>query len=209
MITNVYIDGFNLYYRALKDTPFRWLDLRALSETLFPDDEIQTVCYFTALLDARPRNPAQHRRQLVYLRALGTLPDFQIHYGAFRSGVRRRPLAKPVPGLPSYVSIRNSEEKGSDVNLATRLLVDGFNGEYEQAVILSNDADFAAAMHYVRDGLGLRVTLVNPDARAVSPRVLADAATYVKRLWRSHLRRSLLPDTLADDVGVITKPRGW
>ena len=23
MITNVYIDGFNLYYRALKDTPFR------------------------------------------------------------------------------------------------------------------------------------------------------------------------------------------
>ena len=31
MITNVYIDGFNLYYRALKDTPFRWLDLRKLA----------------------------------------------------------------------------------------------------------------------------------------------------------------------------------
>ena len=27
LITNLYIDGFNLYYRALKDTPFRWLDL--------------------------------------------------------------------------------------------------------------------------------------------------------------------------------------
>ena len=36
MITNLYIDGFNLYYRALKDTPFRWLDLRRLAETLFP-----------------------------------------------------------------------------------------------------------------------------------------------------------------------------
>ena len=209
MITNVYIDGFNLYYRALKDTPFRWLDLRELSRILFPDDDIRTVCYFTAPLETRPANPAQPQRQQAYLRALATLPDFQIHYGAFRSGVRRRPLAEPVEGLPSRVRVRNSEEKGSDVNLATRLLVDGFNGEYEQAVVVSNDADFAAAMRYVRDGLGLRVTLVNPDARAVSPPVLADAATYVKRLWRSHLRRSLLPDTLSDDVGVITKPRGW
>ncbi len=34
MITNVYIDGFNLYYRALKDTPFRWLDLRKLASGL-------------------------------------------------------------------------------------------------------------------------------------------------------------------------------
>ena len=51
LITNVYIDGFNLYYRALKDNPFRWLDLRRLAETLFPQDAINRVCYFTARLD--------------------------------------------------------------------------------------------------------------------------------------------------------------
>ena len=39
--------------------------------------------------------------------------------------------------------------------------------------------------------------------------MLADAATYVKRLWKSHLRRSLLPDTLTDEVGNITRPGGW
>ena len=209
LITNVYVDGFNLYYRALKDTPFRWLDLRKLAEALFPDDSIHKVCYFTALLDARPGNPGPPRRQLVYLRALGTLPHLEVHYGTFRSGVKRRPLAEPVPGLPTRVLVRDSEEKGSDVNLATRLLVDGFNGEYEQAVVVSNDADFAGAMRYVRDGLGLRVTLVNPDARTSSPRDLAAAATYVKRLWRSHLRRSRFPDILRDEVGAITKPPGW
>ena len=64
---------------------------------------------------------------------------------------------------------RDSEEKGSDVNLATRLLVDGFNGEYEQAVVVSNDADFAGAMAYVKDSLGLRVILVNPDPNNSSP----------------------------------------
>ena len=209
LITNVYIDGFNIYYRALKDTPFRWLDLRKLAETLFPRDNIQRVCYFTALLDARPGNPNQPRRQLIYLRALATLPGFDVYYGAFRSGIKRRPLAEPMPGLPTHVLVRDSEEKGSDVNLATRLLVDGFNGEYEQAVVVSNDADFASAMRYVRDDLGLRVTLVNPDPRDASPRELAEAATYVKRLWKSHLRRSQLPNTLTDEVGDITKPVGW
>ena len=209
MITNLYIDGFNLYYRALKDTPFRWLDLRQLAETLFPQDSINRVSYFTARLDVRPSNPGQAQRQLIYLRALATLPGFDSYFGVFRSGVKRRPLAEPVTGLPSYVLVRDSEEKGSDVNLATRLLVDGFNGEYEQAVVVSNDADFAGAMRYVRDDLGLRVTLVNPDPRNSSPRELADAATYVKRLWKSHLRRSQLSDTLTDGIGTITKPAGW
>ena len=74
---------------------------------------------------------------------------------------------------------------------------------------MSNDADFTAAMRYVRDDLGLRVTLVNPDPRNASPRQLADAATYVKRLWKSHLRRSLFPDTLTDGIGTISKPVGW
>ncbi len=209
MITNVYVDGFNLYFRALKDGPCRWLDLRKLSETLFPQDDVRRISYFTARLDARPGNPNQPRRQLIYLRALQTLPGVDIYYGSFRSGIKRRPLAEAIPGLPAYVRVRDSEEKGSDVNLATRLLVDGFTGEYEQAVVVSNDADFAGAMRYVRDGLGLRVTLVNPDSKTPSPAELADSATYVRRLWKSHLRRSQLPEALDDDVGVITKPQGW
>ena len=57
MITNLYVDGFNLYYRAVRNTPFKWLDLRKLAENLFPNDTIRKVCYFTALLDARPDDP--------------------------------------------------------------------------------------------------------------------------------------------------------
>ena len=209
MITNLYIDGFNLYYRAVRGTPFKWLDFHKLAETLFPDDTISKICYFTALVNPRPNDPNQLRRQLVYLRALATLPNFEVYYGTFRSGVQLRPLAEPVSGLPPYVEVRNSEEKGSDVNLATRLLVDGFNRDYEQAVVVSNDADFAAAMQYVRDSLELRVTLVNPDPRRASPKALADSASYVKRLWRSHLEGSQLPATLTDDVGTIVKPDSW
>ena len=208
-MANVYVDGLNLYHRALRDTPFRWLDLRRLAEVLFPSDAIHRVNCFTARLVARPGDAGKPQRQLICLRALETLPDLEVHYGFFRARQVLRPLVEPVPGVPRYVWVRHYEEKGSDVNLATRLLVDGFNGDYEQAVVVSNDADLAGAMRHVRDDLGLRLTLVNPDPERVSSRPLADAATYVRRLRRSHLRRSQLPDAVRDRVGAITKPIGW
>ena len=95
------------------------------------------------------------------------------------------------------------------MNLATRLLVDGFNKDYEKAVIVSNDADFASAMKYVRDDLGRFVALVNPDPKKDSPKELAGAATYIKHLWKKHLKLCQFPNKLQDDVGTITKPPGW
>ena len=209
MIANLYIDGFNLYNRAVKHTPFKWLDLRRLAETLFPHDDIQRICYFTAIVRSRPTDPQQKARQQAYLRALATLPGLEIHYGEFRERVKKRPLARPRPELPRYVRIRDTEEKGSDVNLATRLLVGGFTGDYEQAVIVSNDSDLAAPIRYVNHDLGLRVVVVNPDAQTSTHNDLVKSATYVKRIWKSHLRTSQLPPTIADAHGVIRKPFAW
>ena len=49
MRTFVYVDGFNLYYGALKGTPWKWLDPVALLErVLQPNHRILTVKYFTA-----------------------------------------------------------------------------------------------------------------------------------------------------------------
>lgn len=209
MISNVYVDGFNLYNRAVKGTGFKWLDLRKLAEVLFPDDTINRICYFTALLAARPNDPGQPWRQLVYLRALQTLPGFEAHFGRFQAQTKTRPLARPVPGLPAYVAVLDSQEKGSDVNLATRLLVDGFAGAYEQAIVVTNDADLAAPIRYVRDGLRLPIVVVNPDRKANTPKDLQAAVTRVKRLWKSHLRRSQFSPAVEDAQGVITKPAGW
>ena len=90
MITHVYIDGYNLYYRAVRNTQFKWLDLRELAETLFPADTIRKICYFTAQISARPDDPNRPQRQLIYLRALRTLPGFEAYYGTFQSNVKRR-----------------------------------------------------------------------------------------------------------------------
>ena len=48
MRTYVYIDGFNLYYGAVKDTPGKWLDLVALCREILPGKDIRKIKYFTA-----------------------------------------------------------------------------------------------------------------------------------------------------------------
>jgi hypothetical protein len=52
--TIVYIDGFNLYYRALKGTSHKWLDLEALSLASLPANLIIVgINYYTARVSGR------------------------------------------------------------------------------------------------------------------------------------------------------------
>lgn len=55
---NVYVDGFNLYYGALRGQPYRWLNLRAFAQRLVrPTDEVHRIRYFTALVRPFPNDP--------------------------------------------------------------------------------------------------------------------------------------------------------
>src|SRR5680860_684723 len=100
MATNVYIDGFNLYYGAVKGTPYKWLDLEALCRRLLPKDDIKRIRYFTAKISARPGDPQQPQRQQIYLRAPRTLPLVSIHHGHFLTHSVRMLLANPKPNSP-------------------------------------------------------------------------------------------------------------
>jgi hypothetical protein len=93
--TNVYVDGFNLYYRCLKGTAFKWLDLSRLCGQLLPGHEIHRIRYFTAVVQARSPDFKQSTDQHFYLRALSTIPNLTIHYGLFRTRRVRAWLAEP------------------------------------------------------------------------------------------------------------------
>src|SRR5215204_882432 len=97
MRTNVYIDGFNLFYGCLKGSPYKWLDIDALCRRLLPKDQINRIRYFTALVTARPGDPQQPVRQETYLRALETLSSVTVHLGEFYVNRVRMPLATPTP----------------------------------------------------------------------------------------------------------------
>jgi hypothetical protein len=61
--TIVYVDGFNLYYGALKHTPYRWLNLQRYFEMVRSADDIQGIDYFTASVQAAggKANRCEHR----------------------------------------------------------------------------------------------------------------------------------------------------
>jgi len=109
------------------------------------------------------------------------------------------------------VEILDTEEKGSDVNLASFLLVDGYNKDYEQALVISNDSDLELPIRLVRENLNLPVGVVNPNVNPnqYTPRELSDAATFTRRLRTNTLRNSQFPPKLTDAHGTITKPAGW
>lgn len=209
--TNFYIDGFNLYYLALKGTRYKWLDLFLLCQFLTPTHVVNRIRFFTTLVQARQGNLQRPVRQTMYLRALETIPGLSIHYGQFRDRRKFRPLVVPIPGHPRTVEIWDSEEKGTDVNLASYLLMDGVDGDYEQAVVISNDADLALPIGMVRDKLGFPIGIVNPnlDPKAITPRELTGAATFVRRLRLNTLRICQFPPQLQDATGIITKPASW
>lgn len=81
----------------------------------------------------------------------------------------------PVPGRPQqYARVLKTEEKGSDVNLATHLLHDGHMGRFEVAVIVSNDSDLLEPIKIVRGQLGRKVGVLNPHkgaSRALLPHI--------------------------------------
>ena len=208
MRTNFYIDGFNLYFLALINGPYRRLDLSKLCSRLVPNHEVARIRYFTAPIEDRPNRPGQRQRQLIYIRALNTIPNLSIHEGRFQTVRRRRRLVEPIPGVGEFVNVLEPREKGTDVNLATYLLVDGFQGDYEQAVVISNDSDLALAVRKVRNVVGLPIGVVNPGPRDPTP-ILGEASTFQRHIRRRTLAECQFPDTLTDDVGTITKPVGW
>ena len=207
MKTYVYIDAFNLYFGCVKKTPYKWLDLSKLCAVLLPQHQIERIKYFTAHVKALPSSPDAPRRQQVYLRALRTLTNFEIVYGHFLSHNVRMALAHPIGGQPKTVEVIKTEEKGSDVNLATHLLHDAFRNRYECAVVISGDSDLLAAVQIVRNDLGKPVGVLNPQKRP--SRMLEQHATFYKHIRPGVLAASQFPTVLKDEHGAFNKPSEW
>lgn len=206
MRTIVYVDGFNLYHRALRNTPHKWLDLVALAHHVLADNEVVHVRYFTAKIIATPADPQAPQRQQVYLRALGTLPELTIHYGQFRRRQKRGLLVEPKIAGVTMATIATFEEKGSDVNIAAYALADAYEGRADTVVLLTNDSDLAEPARMLR-ARGTTVGVIVP-AEGLKPDTVP--ADFFKTLRPADLAQCQLPASLTDAKGrVVHKPPSW
>jgi hypothetical protein len=215
--TIVYIDGFNLYYRALKGTAHKWLDIAAMSAACLPTGyQIQRINYYTAHISGR-LDPTAPARQQTYLSALESLPNVAIFYGNFLVAKKWSGLVQPLAFRPAFTLpagaapkvayVWKTEEKGSDVNLGVHLVRDGFKGVFDVGVVLTNDTDLVEPLRIVTQEIGLPITLLTPVAKP-SPS-LVKVVTNVR-----HIQPYLGPCQFLDPVSVpgkppIVKPLGW
>jgi uncharacterized LabA/DUF88 family protein len=232
MRTNIYIDGFNLYYLRLRNqSHFKWLNIDQLArEVLDSRHQIQTVNYYTARVSSRLDAGAPARQQ-AYLAALATVPTVQVHYGSFLYSEKwaylvRPPQAKPSTyvwpaNLPDLVWVAKTEEKGSDVNLASHLVRDAFTNAFDAAIVISNDTDLVEPIRIARYEAGKTIGLVSPISptapvnprtgrRPVASRSLTNVASFVRYIHNTHLRHAqFAPSVIAPNGQTIIKPASW
>jgi hypothetical protein len=217
---------------------WRWLDLRGLAtdlvgrRTSWKDATVERVVYCTARIDAAG-NPSGYADQDVYLKALVAADSVDhIEYGTYVARVKTAPLAvkdrqgrprvvepawpvvvqdghgEPVSGAVFMVSYANREEKGSDVNVASHLLLDVLRGAVDGALVISNDSDLRLPVAEAR--AHVPVGLVNPSRNYLAGDLRGVAGEGAGRHWWARLTcADLKKHQLSDPAGRYRRPDEW
>jgi uncharacterized LabA/DUF88 family protein len=186
-----------------------------MCQMLLPTHTINRIRYFTAHVIGFPSNPDAPTRQNTYLRALKTLPTVEVHddgwFATHPAFYPRYPLVYPTPGgSPALVQVQRNEEKRTDVDLATWLLLDCFDDDAEEFVVISNDSDLVLPIQTVRDRFHKVIGVINPHPpKGMSGHLIKAASWHVRTINKSVLRRCQFPQTLIDANGTFTKPPTW
>lgn len=217
---------------------WRWLDLRALAEQLvaqrsgWSGAHVERVVYCTARISGAS-NASGARDQDVYLRAIQAARAVDVvELGVYVNRVAVGPLAvwdrkgrpvlstsawpimvqggneQPVNGARFMVSVARREEKGSDVNVASHLLLDLLHQRIDAAMVISNDSDLAFPVRSARDLLP--VGLVNPTRGYPAGALNDDPARGAGGHWWYQLTPAdLTCAQLPSPAGRYRKPPGW
>lgn len=196
----VYIDGFNLYF-GMKQAGFdnfKWLNIRDLSESLLKlGKEIVGIKYFTSRVS---NNPDKQKRQSTYIEALETV-GIKIYYGHYQRDAIECRRCNNVWA--------NYNEKMTDVNIATQMLVDAFQDNYDMAMLLSGDSDLVPPIKAIHENFGQkRVFVAFPSKRFNnSVAFVAKGSMIIGR--KKLMDHQFPPEVIKPDGFVLVKPVDW
>jgi hypothetical protein len=106
------------------------------------------------------------------------------------------------------VSYLHNEEKGSDVNVATHLLLDILQQEVDAVVVVSNDSDLKLPVKEARQRVPVGV--VNPGPSQFAGDLKGKPSDGVGGHWWGRLTETQYRNhQLPDPVNGISKPNAW
>lgn len=228
MRTAFFIDGYNLYYGLLADTPYKWLNLPALlahiNRIQNPVSFTVEVNYFTSpvLPSLATRGRQSGEAQDVYIRALKA-NGVTVHLGRHRleRGSAPRHIAGIQPSRLDKVDIWDLEEKETDVNLAVsmyRLLsrqqaLDAAE-RIEQIVLVSADTDMTPALKAIKEDFPeIIVGIILPHREGIERGVPGSLKNYSDWLRRhvklDELKAHQFPNRVPTRKKPADKPDYW
>ncbi len=170
----VFIDGSNLYH-SMKGTLARTdLDFEKFCLRLGGNRKLIRAYYYSAVLD-QTIQPDPYRKQQQFLEILRRVPRIELRMG-------RLVYSPGFPGVPP-------KEKGVDVRLATDMVAFAAHDNYDVAILVSADGDFAEAIQHVKNfGKNVEVALFGTNTsrvlRDVADDVVALDASFFSVCWR-------------------------
>jgi uncharacterized LabA/DUF88 family protein len=161
MRTAIYIDGYNMYYGVLKNSPYKWLDIHALFSFLAkendPRAEIVHCGFYTSLTKARvaTRGEKSVQAQQVYHRALQSIYTPPVKIVCHKHSLVEKPLMRAEQGKPpdkrNRAWVWQTSEKKTDVALAMDAYRMAAKGEADQIIFVTNDTDHEPTLEAIRD----------------------------------------------------------
>ena len=122
----------------------------------------------------------------------------------------RHPTQYDGEGQPVQVKVKKTEEKGSDVALASRLLIDAMKGESDVYVVCTNDSDLVMPLRLAREELGRHVGLLSPmQPKRASNELKQTNPVWHRQITPDDLDACQLPDVLHDMTRAIRRPDKW
>lgn len=196
----VYIDGFNLYF-GMKEASFtrsKWLNLTSLAQRIIKENQqLIEIKYFTSRVS---NDPDKQKRQSIYLEALESV-NVKIIYGKYQTTT----LECHRCGY-NWV---NFNEKMTDVNIASHILIDAYQDKYDCAILISGDSDLVPPIRFIHDMFKNKRVFV-----AFPPKRSNNSVSLVAR-GSMTLGRKLLADcqfesnVLKKDGYILKKPTEW
>ncbi|WP_290856133.1 NYN domain-containing protein [Hamadaea sp.] len=210
MVT-AYIDGFNLYYgmKSAYRRKYMWLDVVELVRQLRPNDQVQVVRYFTAIVKGEPAAAAN---QTTYLDALsthnGALVDVRV--GRFKiKTIGRCKVCRKEFLCACPTTYQTYEEKETDVALGVAMVEDAALGIGDISLLISADSDMLPAVRSLQRIAPSRpVYVALPPSNQPRARAIRGAGVFYIR--ESALSGAQLPPAVNGSTGrKYSRPAKW
>jgi uncharacterized LabA/DUF88 family protein len=227
--TAFFVDGYNVFYGLLADTPYKWLNLPQLLVYIArienPQSSLASIDYFTSSVkpELATRGIVSKEAQDTYVRALRA-NNVAVHYGRHQLEPARAPrfINKKIgASRQDTTAIWKLEEKETDVHIAISMYrtaarqakVNDAEG-IQQLVLVSGDTDMAPALRAIREDFPqMTVGVVLPyrtGFKRTPPGSLKEHSHWMRRVISAEeLQSHQFPDKVPTRKTPAIKPDYW